>query len=171
MIFKYFHALNCCSWATRVKLTFKFKAMNLKDSEVLKCADGHLSPSSVDVSPRITPFTYAQSCHVTLFKVRYNLYSDIYSTYLCDLSMWGAGISPVVSIVTGSVLQAEAGLVALCHWPMSGGIQQIVVAELIHAVVVPVDQQHSDSNWRNKSLNSVNFASVWSFQRFSFVSQ
>lgn len=57
--------------------------------------------------------------------------------------MCGAGIPPVVAIVAGRVLQAEAGLVALGHRMLSGGIQQVVVAELIHAVVVPVDQQHS----------------------------
>lgn len=58
-----------------------------------------------------------------------------------DLCVCGAGVSPVVSVVTGSVLQAEAGLVALRHWPVRGGVQQFVVAELVHAVVVPVDQQ------------------------------
>lgn len=55
--------------------------------------------------------------------------------------MCRASVSPVVSVVTGGVLQAEAGLVALCHRPLSGGIQQVVVAELVHAVVVPVNQQ------------------------------
>lgn len=59
--------------------------------------------------------------------------------------MCGAGKSPVVAVVTGSVLQAEAGLVALSHRVLSGGIQQVVVAELIHAVVVPVDQQQQRS--------------------------
>ena len=62
---------------------------------------------------------------------------------LGHLGMCGAGISPVVSVVAGRVLQAEAGLVALGHWVMGAGVQQFVVAELIHAVVVPMDQQHS----------------------------
>lgn len=55
--------------------------------------------------------------------------------------MCGAGESPVVAIVTGGVLQAEAGLVALSHRLVGAGLQQLVVAELIHAVEVPVDQQ------------------------------
>lgn len=56
--------------------------------------------------------------------------------------MCGAGKAPVVSIITGSILQAETGLVALGHRMLSGGIQQLVVAELIHTVKVPVDQQY-----------------------------
>lgn len=62
-------------------------------------------------------------------------------TVIGDLRVWGAGVAPVVAVVTGSVLQTEAGLVALSHWVVSLGIQQLVVAELIHAVEVPVDQQ------------------------------
>lgn len=59
--------------------------------------------------------------------------------------MCGAGEPPVVAVVTGSVLQAEAGLVALSHRLVGAGIQQLVVAELIHAVEVPVDQQQQCS--------------------------
>ncbi len=59
--------------------------------------------------------------------------------------MCSAGESPVVSIVTGSVLQTEAGLVALSHRLVGAGIQQLVVAELIHAVKVPVEQQQQGS--------------------------
>lgn len=59
--------------------------------------------------------------------------------------MCGAGEAPVVAVVTGSVLQAEAGFVALRHRLVSGCIQQFVVAELIHAVEVPVDQQQQCS--------------------------
>lgn len=55
--------------------------------------------------------------------------------------MCSTGISPVVTVFTGRVLQTEAGLVALGHHVVSGGIQQVVVAELIHAVEVSVDQQ------------------------------
>lgn len=54
--------------------------------------------------------------------------------------MSGAGEAPVVAVVTGSVLQTEAGLVALGHHMVGVGIQQVVVAELIHAVEVSVDQ-------------------------------
>lgn len=56
--------------------------------------------------------------------------------------MCSTGKPPVVAVVAGSVLQAEASLVALSHRMVSAGIQQLVVAELIHAVEVPVDRQH-----------------------------
>lgn len=52
-----------------------------------------------------------------------------------------ASVSPVVSRVTGGVFQAEASLVALCHRLLSGGIQQFIVAKLVHAVEVPVNYQ------------------------------
>lgn len=54
--------------------------------------------------------------------------------------MRSTGEAPVVAIVTGGVLQAEAGLVALGNHVVGVGIQQVVVAELIHAVEVSVDQ-------------------------------
>lgn len=54
--------------------------------------------------------------------------------------MRSTGEAPVVAIVTGGVLQTEAGLVALGHHVVGVGIQQVVVAELIHAVEVSVDQ-------------------------------
>lgn len=63
--------------------------------------------------------------------------------YLGNLGVCSAGKPPVVAVVTGSVFQAEAGLVALCHRPLRAGIQQVVVAELIHAVVMPVNKQQS----------------------------
>lgn len=53
------------------------------------------------------------------------------------LGVGRAGVALQVAEITGGVLQAEAGLVALGHLPARGGIQQVVVAELIHAVVVP----------------------------------
>lgn len=59
--------------------------------------------------------------------------------------MCGAGKSPVVAIVTGSVLQAETGLVALSHLVVGVGVQQLIVAELIHTVEVPVDQMQQCS--------------------------
>lgn len=55
--------------------------------------------------------------------------------------MGSAGISSVVSIVTRSIFQAETGLVAFCYRPLRGGIQQVVMAELIHAVKMPIDER------------------------------
>lgn len=49
--------------------------------------------------------------------------------------------APVVAVVAGRVLQAEAGLVSLSHTGVSAGVQQVVMAEFVHAVVVPVDTQ------------------------------
>ena len=48
-----------------------------------------------------------------------------------------AGIALEVAEVTGAVLQAEAGHVAIGHLLACGCVQQVVVAELVHAVVVP----------------------------------
>lgn len=57
------------------------------------------------------------------------------------LSVRGAGEAAVVSGVTGRVLQAEAGLVSLSHLPLSVGVQQLVQAELVHAVEVTERQR------------------------------
>lgn len=53
------------------------------------------------------------------------------------LGVWGTRKSPVEAVVTGRVLQTEAGFMSLCHSGVRAGIQQVIVAELIHAVVVP----------------------------------
>ena len=53
-----------------------------------------------------------------------------------DLRVRGACVALEVAEVTGAVLQAEAGLVALGYLLACGCIQQVVVAELIHAVVM-----------------------------------
>lgn len=53
------------------------------------------------------------------------------------LGVWGARKSSVEAVVAGRVLQTEAGLVSLRHSGVRAGIQQVVVAELIHAVVMP----------------------------------
>lgn len=52
------------------------------------------------------------------------------------LSVWRAGVSAVVSRVTGSVLQTETGLVALGNLLLGVSVQQLVQAELVHAVEV-----------------------------------
>lgn len=56
---------------------------------------------------------------------------------ITHLSVRCAGKASVVPIVTRGVLQTEACLVALSHSPLGAGLQQVIVAELIHAVVVP----------------------------------
>ena len=49
-----------------------------------------------------------------------------------------AGIAPPESRVTACVLKAETGLVPLSHFVSSCDVQQVIVTEGIHAVVVSV---------------------------------
>lgn len=67
---------------------------------------------------------------------------DICSTYVIMryLCVWCAGVAAPESRVTACVLQAETGLVSLSHFSSSDGVQQVVVAEGVHAVVVPKTQ-------------------------------
>lgn len=48
------------------------------------------------------------------------------------------GIAAPESRVAGRVLQAKTGFVSLGHFASSSGVQQVVVAEGVHAVVVSV---------------------------------
>ena len=57
-------------------------------------------------------------------------------TQLRYLRVRCAGVTLQVTEVTGGVLQAETGLVPLSHLAARADLQQVVVAELIHAVVV-----------------------------------
>lgn len=63
------------------------------------------------------------------------------------LGVRSAGEASVVAVVTGSVLQAEAGLVALGHRVVGAGVQQLVVAKLVHAVEVPAAMIDIFSRW------------------------
>lgn len=56
---------------------------------------------------------------------------------LCYLSMSRAGVTLQMTKITGGVLQTEASLVSFRHLTASADLQQIIMAELIHAVVVP----------------------------------
>ena len=53
------------------------------------------------------------------------------------LSVGRAGVAFEVAKVTRGVFQTEAGLVSFGHLAAGGHFQQVVVAELVHAVVVP----------------------------------
>lgn len=55
---------------------------------------------------------------------------------MCYLCMRRAGIAPPESGVTARVLQAKTGLVSLCHFTSGDDVQQVVVTEGVHAVVV-----------------------------------
>lgn len=48
------------------------------------------------------------------------------------------GIATPESRVTARVLQAKTGLVSLGHFASSDGVQQVVVTEGVHAVIVSV---------------------------------
>lgn len=54
------------------------------------------------------------------------------------LCVRSAGKAPSHPRVTGRVLQAETGLVSLCHLLSSGDVQQVVITEGFHAVVMLV---------------------------------
>lgn len=70
--------------------------------------------------------------------------------------MRSAGESSVVAVVTGSILQTEAGLVTLSHGMLSPGVQQLVVAELVHAVEVPVDKRQNGDSLTPLSVSQKN---------------
>ena len=56
---------------------------------------------------------------------------------LCYLGVSSAGVAFQVTKITGGVLQTKAGFVTLRHITASANLQQIIMAKLIHAVVVP----------------------------------
>lgn len=70
-----------------------------------------------------------------VFVILYSIMSGLFALYL---SVSSAGVTLQVSKITGGVLQTEAGLVSLCHFTASTDLQQIVMAELIHTVIMPV---------------------------------
>lgn len=53
--------------------------------------------------------------------------------------MSSAGEASSYSRVAGCVLQAETCLVSLCDLLSSGDVQQVIVAEGLHTVVMPED--------------------------------
>ncbi len=60
--------------------------------------------------------------------------------YLC---VRGARVPAVKSRITARIFQTEAGLVTLCDLESGADVQQIIVTERIHAVIVPV-RYHTD---------------------------
>lgn len=56
---------------------------------------------------------------------------------LHHLRVGRAGIAAPETRIAGRVFQAKTGLVSLGHLPSGDHIQQVVVAEGVHAVVVP----------------------------------
>lgn len=60
----------------------------------------------------------------------------VVTTWTQTLSVGGAGVSSVVTVVAGRVLQTETGLVSLCYSSVSRCVQQVIMTELVHAVVV-----------------------------------
>ena len=81
--------------------------------------------------------------HTQIYKSTFSLTFLWHLIDVCTyvyLRVWGAGEAAVVSRVTGSVLQTEACLVTLSHLPLSLAVEQLVQAELVHAVEVA--EQH-----------------------------
>lgn len=73
--------------------------------------------------------------------------------------MRSAGVALQVTKVAGGVFQAEARLVPLCHFTAGPGLQQVVVAELVHAVVVPVGWGGKQRvSWEQTASHCINAA-------------
>lgn len=64
----------------------------------------------------------------------------------CYLRVGRACVAPPESWITACVLQAETGLVSLSYFESSDGVEEVVVAEGVHAVVVSV---HNRPDLRN----------------------
>lgn len=62
----------------------------------------------------------------------------IVATRAESLCVGGAGVAFEVAEVTGCVLQAETGLVSFSYLPPRADLQQIIVTELIHTVIMLV---------------------------------
>ena len=52
----------------------------------------------------------------------------------------------MVAVVTGRVLETEACFVAFSHSPLGVRVKQVIVAELIHAVVVSGDRGQAEGD-------------------------
>ena len=82
--------------------------------------------------------------------LRFLFLKDTYSPWRAIdqyLRMRRAGVASPEPRVTTGVLQAKAGLVSLGHFVSSNGIQQVVVTEGVHAVVVSVGAE-----WKQADL-------------------
>ena len=74
------------------------------------------------------------------------------------LCVGSAGVASAHSGVTAGVLQAETGLVTLSHLPARGDVQEVVVTERLHAVVVPGDVYRTPVGlWRTFSPSKMKF--------------
>lgn len=62
----------------------------------------------------------------------------VVASWAQPLGVRGAGVAPPHSHITRGILQAEARLVTLRHLAMGRRIQEVIVAEGIHAVVMLV---------------------------------
>lgn len=71
----------------------------------------------------------------------------LFSLYMCHIWIYlcvcSASVATTKAWVASSVLQTEAGFVSLCYLTASVYIQQIIEAECIHAVVMPVKYSQS----------------------------
>lgn len=74
--------------------------------------------------------------HVSVLRKGLHFTEHLSECYLC---MRRTGIATPESRVTAGVLQAKTGLVSLGHFASSDGIQQVIVTESIHAVVVSAE--------------------------------
>lgn len=70
------------------------------------------------------------------------------------LSVSSAGVSPVKSRITARVLQTETGFVSLSNLQAGVDVQEVIVAERIHAVIVSTENKIviTKCKYANKTL-------------------
>lgn len=56
-----------------------------------------------------------------------------------------AGVSSPHTWITAGVLQTETGFMSLGHRSVRGGVQEVVIAEGIHAVIMSLGQKQSNT--------------------------
>ena len=61
--------------------------------------------------------------------------------------MNSAGEAASYSGVTGCVFQAETGLVSLSNFLSGGDVQQVIVTESLHAVIMPAKTETLRLSW------------------------
>lgn len=76
-------------------------------------------------------------CYMTQLRIKH-LVQWLYRRCHRYLRVRRARVAPSESCIAARVLQAETGLVSLSHFTSSDGVQEVVVAERVHAVVVSV---------------------------------
>lgn len=73
-------------------------------------------------------------------------------SWKANLCVNSAGEAASYSGVTGCVLQAETRLVSLSNLLSGGDVQQVIVTESLHAVVMPAKRETLRVSWNSSGL-------------------